>query len=97
MTYQVVIEPHALSDIQQAIDYYDIQQIGLGKKFMDALDKHIQTLRKNPFYQIKYKDYRVLPIKKYPYSIIFYINETNQTAYIMAVFNTFQNPAKQPN
>ena len=96
MAYKVVIEPRALSDAQQAIDYYDEQQIGLGKKFNEALDKHISAIQKNPFYQIHYKDYRVLPIKKYPYSIIFYLDEQIKAAYIIAVFNTYQNPVKLP-
>jgi plasmid stabilization system protein ParE len=96
MAYQVVIEPRALSDAQQAIDYYDEQQIGLGKKFNNALVNHIDVIKKNPFFKIHYKDYRILPVKKYPYIIIFYINENIQTAYILAIFNTSQNPDKQP-
>lgn len=96
MAYKVVIEPRALLDIRQAIDYYDKQLIGLGDTFYEALDKHISAVQKNPFYQIHYKDYRVLPIKKYPYSIIFYLEEQIKTAYVIAVFNTHQNPLKLP-
>ena len=32
MNFTVVIEPHALADIQNGIDYYDDQRIGLGEK-----------------------------------------------------------------
>ena len=96
MAYKVVIEPRALSDAQQALDYYDEQQIGLGKKFNEAVDKHITAIQKNSFYQIRYKDYRVLPIKKYPFSTVFYLIGQVKTAYVMAVFNTRQNPVKLP-
>lgn len=31
MIYKIVIEPRAILDIQNAIDYYDSKQIGLGE------------------------------------------------------------------
>ena len=96
MPFTVVIEPRGLTDIQKAIDYYDEQQIGLGKIFNTSLDKHINALAKNPFYQLRYKDYRALPIKKFPYLILFYINESVKTAHIIAIFHTAQNSDKLP-
>ena len=72
MTFKIVIEPRALADVQSAINYYDEQQAGLGKKFNTVLEKHISYLIKNPFFQVAYKDYRVLPLKKYPFVIFFY-------------------------
>ena len=68
MPFDVVIEKRALKDAQKAIDYYDEQRIGLGGKFNTALDNHISTIANNPFYQLRYKDYRALPIKKIPLS-----------------------------
>jgi toxin ParE1/3/4 len=96
MLFTVVIEKRALKDAQKAINYYDEQLIGLGEKFNNALDKHIATIAKNPFYQIRYKDYRALPIKKFPYIIVFYVNENTNTVFISAVFNAKQNPKKLP-
>ncbi len=81
---------------QKAINYYDEQLTGLGEKFNTALDKHITIIAKNPFYQIRYKDYRALPIKKFPYTIVFYVNENTKTVFISAVFNIKQNPKKLP-
>ena len=94
MTFNIVIEPVALLDIQQAIDYYDDQQIGLGKKFEAAVNKHLVALEKNPFFQIRYDDIRCLPVKKYPYMIHFTIDEANKMVNIRAVFDTSLNPNK---
>lgn len=96
MAFTVVIEKRALKDVQKAIDYYDGQLVGLGKKFNSVLDKHITAIATNPFYQLRYKDYRALPIKKYPYLILFYINETSGTVYITAIFHTKQHTTKLP-
>jgi len=96
MAFKVVIEPRALAETQQAINYYNWKLFGLGKKFERALDEHIRLISKNPFFQVRYKDYRALPIKNFPFKIIYLINENKRIVYIMAVFHTSQNPYKQP-
>ncbi|MEQ9164671.1 MAG: hypothetical protein RLO12_00320 [Fulvivirga sp.] len=63
MAYSIVIEPAAIQDIQQAIDYYDEQQIGLSKKFEASLNKQLVSLAKNPFYQVRYDNVHCLPLK----------------------------------
>ncbi|HWY38852.1 MAG TPA: type II toxin-antitoxin system RelE/ParE family toxin [Bacteroidia bacterium] len=96
MSFKVVIEPRALRETQDTIDYYNNKLPGLGKKFERVLDEHIKIISKNPFFQIRYKDYRILPLKNFPYKIIYYLNETRKTVYIIAIFNTSQSPYKQP-
>jgi addiction module RelE/StbE family toxin len=96
MSFTVVIEKKALKDVQKAIDYYDEQITGLGEKFNTTINKHISIIANNPFYQLRYKDYRALPIKKFPYLILFYIHENFNTVYITAIFHTKQNTNKLP-
>ena len=96
MEFKIVIEPRAIIDIQDAVDYYDSRQVGLGEYFYDTLDEHINSLTNNPHYQIKYKDYHSLPIKKFPFLLLFYIDEENKTVFILSVFNTSMNPKKYP-
>lgn len=96
MPFRVVIEPRALADIQQAIDYYDEHLIGLGERFHAAIIKHIEAIAINPFYQVRYKDYRALPLVRFPYMIIFTTDEKEKTVYVLAVFNTLQNTTKLP-
>jgi toxin ParE1/3/4 len=92
MPYRIVVEPRALTDIQRVIDYYDEQQIGLGKKFVDALEKYFVTISKNPFYQVRYKIVRCLPLRKFPFMIHYYIDENIKTVFIVSVFHTSQKP-----
>jgi hypothetical protein len=92
VAYTINIDSNAILDIQKAIDYYDEQQLGLGKKFEDALDKHFSTLSKNPFYQKRYDNLHCLPVKKFPFMIHFSIDEKNTLVRIYAVFHTSLNP-----
>ncbi|CAC9976712.1 type II toxin-antitoxin system RelE/ParE family toxin [Flavobacterium panici] len=96
MIFNIVIEPRALVDIQEAIDYYESKQSGLGEYFYQVIDEHLDTLSKNPFFEIRYKDYRGLPTKKFPFIIFYFIDENVKTVYVMSVFNTSLNPSKYP-
>ena len=96
MKFKIVIEPRAIFDIQDAVDYYDSRQKGLGEYFYDTLNVHIESLKINPFFQIKYKDYHSLPIKKFPYIILYFLDEEKETVFILSVFNTSLNPIKYP-
>ncbi|NHN26929.1 type II toxin-antitoxin system RelE/ParE family toxin [Flavobacterium jejuense] len=94
MKYAIVIEPRAISDIQDAIDYYEFKKIGLGDYFYEIVDKTIQSLTDFSNYQIRYKDYHGLPMKIFPFIILYFVDELDKTIYIMSVFNTSMNPKK---
>ena len=96
MIYKVVIEPRAILDIQDAIDYYDSKHNGLGTYFFQVIEEHILTLTKSTFFQIRYKDYHGFPIQKFPFILLYYIDEKLKIIYIMSVFNTSLNPIKYP-
>lgn len=92
MSFHIIILPSALNDIQQAIDYFDDQQAGLGAKFDNEINKFIITLKKNPFYQIRYATIRCIPLKKFPFMIHFSVDEEMNTVYIRAIIHTSLNP-----
>ncbi len=96
MSFKVVIEPRALADIQDGIDYYEDQLEGLGERFSETVDHYIRAISHNPHYQVSHKDYRAVPTGRFPYLIVYYLDEPAETAYVMAVFHTSQNPKKLP-
>ena len=72
MAFKVKIEPDARLDIQEAIDWYNKQQKGIGKKFHTALLIHIDSLTKNPHFENRYDTVHCLPLKKIPIYGSFY-------------------------
>lgn len=66
MNFLVIINQRGNRDIQEAIDYYDEQQLGLGRKFEAFLNEYLMLLKSNPFYAIRYENVRCLPLKKFP-------------------------------
>lgn len=93
MAFTTVLDPRAIRDIQQAIDYYEELQPGLGEQFEDTLNKYLRKLEQNPFFQVRYDNVHCLPLKKYPYMVHFTIDEKKELIIVRAVFNTFRNPS----
>ena len=92
MGFKLNIEPLAKSDIQSEINYYDRKQKGLGKRFHAEVKTYFNTIRLNPFYQIRYDDVHCLPLKTFPCMIHYTIDEFKKNITIRAVINTSKNP-----
>ena len=92
LIYSIKIEPEAKIDIQDAIDYYNFKEKGLGKKFYQTVVKSFDTLSQNPFYQIRYNNIRCYYLKPFPYLVHYIVNEQN--GHILGVINTSKNPNK---
>ena len=94
MGYSIIIDPRAILEIQDAINYYDEQQSGLGQRFETELNKHILKLEKNPYFRIRYDNVRCLPVKKFPYLVHYTLDEAKNLVSIHAVFHTSRDPGK---
>lgn len=92
MSFKIKIETDAKLDIQQAISWYNKQQKGLGKKFYSVLMKHIEGLKKNPHYEIRYDNVNCLPVKKFPFMIHFTVDKTEKIVSVRSVFHTSIDP-----
>ncbi len=96
MKFEVLIEPRAIIDINTIAAYYEEQQINLGFRFTEELESVLSTLELNPYFQIRYTKYRFLPLKKFPFIIVFKVNEKVGIVSVYSVFHTSQNPKKLP-
>ena len=92
MTFNLLVEPEALDDIQQAVDWYNMQKKGLGKRFFNVVRKSFKTLAKNPFFAVRYDNVRCLSVEKFPFLIHYTVDEQNKQIQVFAVINTNRNP-----
>lgn len=91
--YNLKIEPEALVDIQEITNWYNQQRNGLGGQFQKAVIKQIDSLSKNPqAFAIRYSEIRCVAIKKFPYMVHFFVNETDNSVEILAIISTDRNP-----
>jgi toxin ParE1/3/4 len=98
MTYKVVVEPGAQADIDKAFDYYnsvtDNNKVLIN--FWNDIEQAYGALKINPFYQVRSKNYRALPLKNFPYLLFFEVLEKQRIVKVLALFNTPQDRKKYP-
>ena len=94
MKYNVIFDDTALIEMQDAYNYYEEQQQGLGEPFKSELEKTIEYLQKNPkhFKRIK-GEIRQALIHRFPYLVVYEIFD--DTILVYAVFHTSRNPNKK--
>jgi hypothetical protein len=92
--FGIALDPGALQDIQEAIQYYEGKKQDLGMQFLDELDAHFELLQSNPRFSIRYDKVRCLPLKKFPFMIHFTLLEVQQKVVIWAVLGTSIDPNK---
>ena len=82
----------ATDDLDNAINYYNSKQIGLGKRFYLEYKKTLKTIKTNPYYRVFYDDIHCLQIGIFPYLIHYTINESNKFILVEAVICTHKDP-----
>ena len=93
MNAKKIISTFAKSDLSEASKWYENQQKGLGKRFLNEMKEAFDIICKNPKgFQIRYDDYRIYFTKIFPYGIHYqYIADKNEIR-IKAIFHTSRNP-----
>jgi hypothetical protein len=90
--FEIIILSRAEIEIDEISDYYESIVEGLGFRFYFELRSYIDTLHTYPFFQNRYDTIRILPLKKFPYSIHFTVDENNKIVTIHAITCDYQNP-----
>lgn len=92
MEFNVVILKRTNLEIEEAYLYYETIQDGLGIKFILEYENRLNTLYRIPFFEQRYNEIRMLPLKKFPYSIPFSVDVSNKIVTVHAVILDYRNP-----
>jgi plasmid stabilization system protein ParE len=94
MKYSILVKESARNNITEAFLYYERKQEGLGERFLRAWERHLEFLQQEPnLYQKKYKDFRQVIIRPYPYHIIYELEE--QVIVVYKVIYAGRHPRKR--
>jgi hypothetical protein len=92
MVFNVKTLIRAELELDEAVFYYETIRKGLGEKFILDYENQLNTLYNIPFFEEKYNNVRTLPLKKFPYTIHFTVDELEKIVSIQAVTCDYQNP-----
>ncbi|AGC77821.1 ParE-like toxin of type II ParDE toxin-antitoxin system [Nonlabens dokdonensis] len=92
--YSLEIKEEARLQITDVFHYYESKRLGLGDLFLNHLENYFKRIIENPeHFPEKRKPYREAYLKRFPFLVIYTIEETKIIIY--AVFNTSRNPDKK--
>ncbi|MBK7377422.1 MAG: type II toxin-antitoxin system RelE/ParE family toxin [Ignavibacteriales bacterium] len=75
---QVKIHELAVKELEEAIEWYELQAKGVGKKFKESVLMQIKKIKKYPnWYLLESDEIYKAYIPKFPYKILFTIEKNN--------------------
>jgi toxin ParE1/3/4 len=90
---KVIVRPLAEIDLKEAFDWYELQQPGLGLKFISFVDKKIKFVSSYPLRcPQKFKNVRVAVVERFPFVIHYLLNDDK--VIIISVYHTSRNVKK---
>jgi len=92
--YQLIIRPYAIEMTENAYQWYEEQQNGLGDLFLLELESCYDKIEVWPIsYNKIRKDFRQIILRKFPYVVIY--KTIKEKVVVYAVFHTSRNPNKK--
>lgn len=94
MPFSFELTEEAKKDISNSFDFYESEQVGLGKNFLENLDLCFKSISENPFkHPSKRGTFREALVPKFPFLVVFETLEDKILVY--AVFHTSRNPKRK--
>lgn len=91
--YNLIIQPEAEADLDEAYDYLEAQKAGLGFEFLASLTDVTTLIEEAPeIYPEIYGDKRRAILKKFKYNIIYKIK--GMDIYILAIMHSSRDPRR---
>ncbi len=93
MSFEIVLRREAEVDLDKIFIWYEEQKVGLGLDFINEFEAVIYRILRNPSYASYIKaDARSASLKRFPYDVIYRINELNRQVRIIAVIHQRRSP-----
>ena len=92
MTFLVRIRPLAQRDVRRAFSWYERQQPGLGRDFVEELDVVYERLADSPYaYQDIFHGVRRAILRRFPYAVFYLVPD--KEVRVLAVIDMSRDPA----
>ena len=94
--YHVTYRPIATQEYEDAIKWYEERSIQAAERFVKAVDLKLDEISNNPKqYKNLFRNYYEVSTRKYPYTIVYFIEEALQRVVIVAIYHHKRRPQKK--
>ena len=92
--YSVRFTQAARSELIDAQDWYEREAHGLGRRFLRAVDQVAERISANPLqFSVVYKNVRRALLRRFPYSLLYIIEDDTNTVLVIACFHASRDPS----
>lgn len=96
MLYTYIFEPRALTEYKEAVVWYKERSEPAAANLITAVKSRIEAICNDPLrYRNAYKIFRETSLKKYPYYIVYFVDEITKTVIITSLYHHKRNPKKK--
>ena len=96
MRYTILFRKRATKEYIQSITWYKERSDKAAKGFVDAVNAVLDQLENEPdAFRYTYKHFKEVAIKRYPFFIVYFIDEKNRMVIITSIYHFKRNPAKK--
>ncbi len=96
MNYTYIFEPRALTEYKEAVAWYRERSETAAENLIRELKSRIEALCNDPLrYRNTYKIFRETSLKKYPYYLVYFVDENAKTIIITSLYHHKRNPKKK--
>ena len=93
MAFKYILLDVAQIEYEESIQWYAARSGPAAVNFIKAVDAALLLICANPQrWRNKYKNYHELGLKKYPFSIIYIINEAEEMIVVTSIYHHKRNP-----
>ena len=96
MGYNYVLLEEAQKEYETSLKWYMERSTSAAERFVNAIENVLSIISEHPkrWHNI-YKNYYELRLKKFPFTIIYVIEENEQQVIITAIYHNKRNPKKK--
>ena|GEM_PF-112202 len=96
MAYELRIHLRAQAEVEMAIEWYAEKSGKAPVLFIETLQNTYDSLKVNPFFQVRYKEVRSVKLRRFPFSLSFTIDDTKKIVHVLSCFHNHRNPGFLP-
>ncbi len=96
MKYQIVFRERASREYLDSLFWYKARSAEVAGNFVKAIDEALERICANPARcRNTYKNFHEAAVQKFPFSIVYFIDEVESNIVIISIFHFKRNPVKK--
>lgn len=94
--YKITLRKRAAKEYLQAIIWYKERSLLASENFVKFVNEAFSKIEAEPeYYRNSYKHFHEFKLRKYPYTIVYFIDKTKNIIVITTLFHDKRNPDKK--